>query len=82
MPLDWVVERADKIFLLHERIYARRLVERDEVRLHVEIAAARVGLPKPVEAVIGAGQHQATGNVHAARLAGDRLDFFIGHLEK
>ena len=77
VALDRVVDRADEVLLVQQRIQLLRLGRRDQLQIHAEVAAARHGHAQPVHALGRAGQHQAAGDVHAARLAGDRLDLLV-----
>ena len=77
MPLDRVVHRTDEVLLVHQRKELRRLVDGNELEVHAKIPATRLGHLQPVEPFLGASQHQAAGNVHAAALAGYLLDFLV-----
>ena len=46
-------------------------------RLHPEVPAARLGHPQEVHPDLGVGEHQATGQVDRAVLAGDPLDLLV-----
>ena len=77
MAFDGVVHGADEMLLVHEREELRRLVHRDDLELHLEIAAARLRHLQPIEPLARAGEHHPAGDVHAAGLAGDLLDFLV-----
>ena len=77
MALDRIEHRADEMLLLDEGIHPRGFVDRDDLEVHAEIAAARARHLQPVEPLLGAGEIEAAGDVHAARDAGDRLDLLV-----
>ena len=52
-------------------------LRRDQLQLHPEVAAARLGHPQPVHPDLGVGQHQAARQVDRAVLAGDPLDLLV-----
>ena len=54
-----------------------RLVDGNDLEVHPEIAAARLGHLQPIEPLARAGQHDAAGDVHAAGLAGNRFDLLV-----
>ena len=61
VTFDRIEQCADEVLLVHQREEPRRLLGRDELQLHAEVAAARLGHLQPVEALAGAGEHQAAG---------------------
>ena len=63
--------------LVHHREELGGLVHRQEVEVHAEVAAAGLGQLQPVEPLLRAGQHDAAREMHAAALAGDRLDLLV-----
>jgi hypothetical protein len=65
------------MLLLQEREHLGRLVDRDDLQIHTEVAAARLGHLQPVEPLASAGQHDAPGDVHAAGLSRNGLDFLV-----
>ena len=77
VPLDRVVQRADEVLRIHQREDSRRLVRRDQLQVHPEIAAAGLGHPQPVHPDLGVGEHQAARQVDRAVLAGDPLDLLV-----
>jgi hypothetical protein len=77
VPLDRIEQRADEVLLVHQRKQSRRLIHRDDLELHAEVAAARLRHLQPVHALAGAGQHDAPGHVHTAGLFGDALDLLV-----
>ena len=77
VALDRVVHRADEVLLLEQREQLLGLGDRDQLEVHAEVAAARLGHLQPVEALGRAGEHDAAGDVHAAGLAGDLLDLLV-----
>ncbi len=77
MTLDRVVQRADEVLVLHEREQRLRLLRTDQLELHAEVAAAGLGHPQEVHADLGVGEHQPTGQVDAAVLAGDALELLV-----
>ena len=77
MPLNRIENAAEEMLRVHERIDLCDLARRQQLQIHAQIAAARLGHFQPVHALAGAGQHEPTGHVHAAGLAGDPLDFFV-----
>ena len=77
MPLDRVVERTDEVLLVQERKQLRGLIDRDQLELHAEVAAARLGHLQPVQARPRAGEHDAAGDMHAAGLTGDALELLV-----
>ena len=66
VPLDGIQQRAHEMPFVDDREYPCRLVGRDELELHAQIAAARLGHLQPVEALARAGEHDAAGHVQAA----------------
>ena len=65
------------MLLVHQREQLLRLVDRDQLEVHAEVAAARLRHLQPVEPLGRAGQHDAAGEMHAAGLAGDLLDLLV-----
>ncbi len=72
-----IVHRACEMLFLEQRKQRRRLVDRNDLQIHAKIPAARLGHLEPIEPFAGTGQHQAAGDVHAAGLAGNALDFLV-----
>jgi len=66
VALDGIQQRADEMPFVDDRENPCRLVGRDQLELHAEIAAARLGHLQPVEALARAGEHDAAGHVQAA----------------
>ena len=77
MSFDRIVHRTDEVLLLHQRKQLLRLAGRDELQVHAEVAAAGLGHLQPVHPLGRTGQHDAAGNVHAARLPGDLLELLV-----
>ena len=68
VSLDGIVHGTREVFLVQERKQFRRFIDRNDLQVHAEISAARLGHLQPVEALAGAGQHDAAGNVDSAGL--------------
>ena len=77
MAFDRIEHRADEMLLLDERVHFGGFVDRQDLEIHAEIAAARAGHLQPVEPLLRAGEIEAAGDVHAAGNAGDRLDLLV-----
>ena len=77
VPFDRVVDRAEEMLLLEQRMELLGLRRRDQLEVHAEVAAARHGHPQPVDALRRPGQEQAAAHVNAAGDAGDRLDLLV-----
>jgi hypothetical protein len=77
VTLDRVVERADEVLVLEQREHLLRLERRDDLELHAEVPAARLGHAQPVEALAVAGQHQPAWQVDRAALTRAGLDPLI-----
>src|SRR5579862_4279044 len=77
VSLDGIEQRADEVALVHEGEEPCRLIDRDDLEVHAEIAAACLRHPQPVETVAGAREHETTRDVHSARLAGDLLELLV-----
>ncbi len=77
VAFDRIVDRAEKVLLVEQRIQLLRFRRRYQLQVHAEIAAARHGHAQPVDPLGRAGQHQAAGDVHAARNAGNRFDLLV-----
>ena len=69
-----VVQRADEVLLLEQRVQLLRLGDGDDVHVHAEVAAAGLCHAQPVESLWRVGQHQSARQVDAALLAGFGLD--------
>ena len=61
-----IEHRADEVFLVDERIHFRGFVDRQDLEVHAEIAAARARHLQPVEPLPRPGEIEAAGDVHAA----------------
>ncbi len=77
VPLDRVVQRADEVLRVEQREDVLRFLGRDQLEVHAEVAAARLGHAQPVHADLGVGQHQPAGQVDRAVLARDPLDLLV-----
>ena len=77
MSFDGIVHRTDEVLLLHQGKQLLGFRDRDELELHAEITAARLRHFQPVETLLRAGEHDAPGDVHAAGLPGDLLQFLV-----
>ncbi len=77
VALDRVPQGADEVALVDQRQQRLRLGGGDDLRLHAEIAAARMRHLQPVEPLGRIGELQPAGEVQPAALAGDRLDLLI-----
>src|SRR5271163_4023570 len=77
MAFDRIEHRADEMFLVDERIYPRRFIDRDDLEIHPEIPAARTRHLQPVQTFLRARQIEAARHMHAAGDAGDRLDLLV-----
>ena len=77
VTFDGIVHRAREMLLVQQRKQRRRLVDGNDLEIHAEIPAARLGHLQPIEPLAGSGQHEAAGDVHAAGLAGNPFDFLV-----
>ena len=77
VALDRVVQRPDEVLRIEQREELLRLLGRDELEVHPEVAPARDRHPQEVHPHLCVGQHQAAGKVDAAVLAGDPLDLLV-----
>ena len=77
MALDPVVQRAHEVLGVHHREDVPRLVRRDHLEVHPEIATPSDRHPEEVHPVFGVGQHQPTAQVDRTALAGDLLDLLV-----
>ena len=77
VALDRVPHRADEVFFVDQRQHLLRLRDVDDLRLHAEIAAARMRHLQPVEALRRVGELQPAGQMQPAGFAGDRLDLLV-----
>ena len=77
VALDRIKQCPDKMLLVHEGEESRRLLDRDQLELHPQVAATRLGHLQPVKARAGSRQHDAAGQVHAAGLAGEALELLV-----
>ncbi len=77
MALDGIEHRADEVLLLDKRVHLGGFVDRDDLEIHAEIAPARLRHLQPVEPLLRAREVEAAGDMHAAGLAGDRLDLLV-----
>jgi hypothetical protein len=55
VALDGVVERAHEVLRIEERKEVARLVRRDEVEVHAQVASACLGHAQEVHAHLGVG---------------------------
>ena len=72
-----IVESADEVLLLEQRVQLLRLGDGDDVHVHAEVPAAGLRHAQPVESLGGVGQHQSAGQVDAALLTGFGLDLAV-----
>ena len=77
VAFDRVIDGADEMRLIEQRVDLLGLRDRQQLELHAEVAAARLCHLQPVEPLGRAGQQDAAVDVHAARHAGDALDFLV-----
>ena len=77
MAFDRVVHGTGEMLLVHQRKKLLGLVDGDEFQFHAEVAAACLRHLQPVEALAGAGEHDAARDVHAAGLPRDLLDLAV-----
>ena len=77
MPAVRAPQRADEMAGVDQRIELPRLVERDHLGFHAEVARARTDQFQAVEFAGRCRQHQAAVGMQAAGLAGQRLDLAI-----
>ena len=77
VALDPVVQRTDEVLRVHHGEEVPRLVGRDHLEVHPEVAAAGDGHPEEVHPVLGVGQHQPAAQVDRTALAGDLLDLLV-----
>ena len=77
VAFDRVVHGAEEMLLVHQRKQLRCLIDRDQFEIHAEIAAACLRHLEPVDSRGCAGEHDAAGDVHAARLTGNPLDLLV-----
>jgi len=72
-----VVEGADEVLLLEQRVELLGLLHGDDLHVHAEVAAAGLRHAQPVEALGGVGELEPAGQVDAAVLAGLLLDLAV-----
>ena len=77
VTFDGVVHGTGEMPLFHQGKEPRRLVDRDDFKVHAEIAAARLRHLQPVQPLLRAGEHDAPGDMHAAGLAGNPFYFLV-----
>ena len=77
MALDRVPERADEIALVHQREHGLGFGRGDQFGLHAEIAALGVHQSQEIHALGRVGHHHPAGQVQAAGLAGELLEFLV-----
>ena len=77
VTFDGIVHGAGEVLLVQQRKELCRLVDGDDLQVHPEIAAARLGHLQPIEPFARAGEHQAAGDVHAAGLSGDGFNLLV-----
>ena len=77
VALVGIEQRALEMPGLDQRMAALDLVERDELALEAEQAAAGMGGLEEVEALGRAGEHDPAGQMDAAGLARERLDLLV-----
>ena len=77
VALDRVVQRPDEVLRVHQREDLGRLVRGDEVQVHPEIAATRLGHAQEVHPDLGVGEHQPARQVDRAVLAGHPLQLLV-----
>ncbi len=77
VALDRVVQRPDEVLRVHEREQLGRFLRGDELQLHAEVPAARLGHPQEVHADLRVGEHQAARQVDRTVLAGLPLDLLV-----
>src|ERR1700756_5163179 len=67
-------QRADEKARVDERVVLERLLERDHLGLHAEVARPRADEPEAVELALVGREHQAAVRMQPARLARHPLD--------
>ena len=77
IAVDLVVERADKVLLLHQWKELLGFRRRQQLGLKVQIAGPRVGHLEEVHAVVGVGQDDAARAMQPATLPGDLLELIV-----
>ena len=77
VAFDRVIQRADEVLRVHEREQVGRLLWRDELQLHPEVAAARLCHAQEIHPDFRVGQHQAARQVDGAVLPGLALDLLV-----
>ncbi len=70
-------QRSDEIAWIDQRIELERLLERDHLGFHAEVARPRADQPETIELPLVRRQHQAAVRVQAARLPRERLDLAV-----
>ncbi len=77
MALDGIPECTDEVALVDQRQQLFCFRRGDDLRLHAEIAPARMRHLQPIEPLGGIGKLQPAGQMQSAGLTGDRLDVLI-----
>ena len=77
VALDRVVQRPDEVLRVEQGKEVLRLARGDELEVHAQVAAARLGHPQEVHPDLRVGQHQPAGQVDRAVLAGHALDLLV-----
>ena len=70
-------QRADEVTRVDQWIEAPRLIERDHLGLHAQVAGARTDQFQTVELALRRREHEAPVRMQSARLAGQRLNLAI-----
>ena len=77
VALDRVVQGTDEMPLVEERKELLCLRRSDQLEVHAQVPAARLGHPQEVHPHARVRQHDAAGQVDAAVLPGDLLDLAV-----
>jgi hypothetical protein len=73
----WVVETAEEVLWIEQRMQLGGLFHRDHLEAHAEVAATSLSHLQPVEALRRVGEHDAAWEMDAAVLTGLGLDVFV-----
>ena len=77
VALVGVPHRTHEVLRIEDRQELLGLLGGDQLGLHPEVAAARMGHAEPVHALGGVGQHHTTGDVDTAVLTRHLLDLLV-----
>ena len=77
MPFNRIVDGAQKMFLVEQRINLLGFCNGNQFQLHAQITTARLRHFEPVNPLRCSGKHQPAGHMHAAGLPRNLFDLFV-----